>query len=53
MQEQSSRRGPDRREGVELSRIGEYLHRTYEQSMARPSAVVRERIGSAEDANPR
>ena len=28
-----------------LGVIGEYLHRTYEQSMARPSAVVRERVG--------
>jgi len=29
-----------------LGVIGEYLHRTYEQSMARPSAVVRERVGA-------
>jgi len=29
-----------------LGVIGEYLHRTYEQSMARPSALIRERVGA-------
>jgi dolichol-phosphate mannosyltransferase len=33
-----------------LGVIGEYLHRTYEQSMARPSAVVRERVGGPREA---
>jgi len=35
-----------------LGMIGEYLHRTYEQSMARPSAVVREVIGGPGASDP-
>ena len=35
-----------------LGVIGEYLHRTYEQSMSRPSAVVRERVGSSGESPP-
>lgn len=35
-----------------LGMIGEYLHRTYEQSMARPSAVVREVVGGPRPGAP-